>query len=72
MHPPTPIPPPGNDQKVSRLAYGIKDTAIALSIGQTRVWQLIRDGQLTAIKIGGRTLIAATELVDFIARGGTK
>lgn len=69
---PPPPPPPSNQQNVTRLAYCIEDAAIALGIGRTRVWQLIRENHLTAIKIGGRTLIAVTELADFVARGGTK
>ena len=73
MHPSTTLPPsPSNEQNVPRLAYCVEDAAIALSIGRTRVWQLIREGDLSAIKIGGRTLISVTELADFVARGGTK
>lgn len=72
MHPSTLPPPPSNEQNVPRLAYSVEDAAIALSIGRTRAWQLIREGDLSAIKIGGRTLISVTELADFLARGGTK
>lgn len=63
---------PNPEHGVPRLAYCVEDAAIALSIGRTRVWQLIREGHLNAIRIGGRTLISVAELADFVARGGTK
>lgn len=63
---------PSNEEDIHRLAYRIEDAAVALGVGRTLVYRLIRDGQLAVIKIGGRSLIAATELHAFLARRGEK
>lgn len=35
----------------------INDTAKALSLGRTSIYQLIRDGRLETVKMGRRTLV---------------
>jgi excisionase family DNA binding protein len=64
--------PPRTGEEISHLAYRIEDAAVALGIGRTLVYRLIHDGQLAVIKIGGRSLITATELDAFLARRGEK
>jgi excisionase family DNA binding protein len=63
---------PSNEEDIPRLAYRIEDAAVALGVGRTLVYRLIHDGQLAVIKIGGRSLITATELDAFLARRGEK
>lgn len=44
------------------LAYSINEACQVTSLGRTAIYQLIRDGRLAAVKVGGRTLIPATAL----------
>lgn len=64
--------PSSLDQMSPRLAYRIEDAASALGVGRTLMYRLIRDGQLKVVKIGSRSLISASELNAFLARGGGK
>jgi hypothetical protein len=50
----------------NRIAYAIEDVPGATGLTRTRVFQAIREGQLTARKLGRRTIIEATELRRFI------
>ena len=45
-----------------RLLYSIQETCFALSLGQTKVYELIGEGRLETVKIGKRTLITAASL----------
>jgi len=53
---------------VQTLAYSVEEAAVALGIGRTSVFYLLRDGLLKPIKIGRRTLIPLTEIQAFIRR----
>jgi excisionase family DNA binding protein len=44
------------------LAYSIADACRVSSIGRTKLYELIGNGQLEARRIGGRTLIPAPSL----------
>jgi len=46
------------------IATSIKDTALALGLGRTSIYALIREGRLETIKLGRRTLVK----VDSIRR----
>lgn len=48
------------------LAYSIKDFAALVGVGQTTVFKMVREGELKAAKIRGRTLIPATEATRLI------
>jgi len=66
---PPPVPPPAIPTLPSeKLAYSIKEAATALSIGRTTIWRAIKDGKLTANKLGHRTLIP-TEALQAWLRG---
>jgi excisionase family DNA binding protein len=45
-----------------------EDAAIALGIGRTKVYELMRSGALRSVKIGGLRRIPATALADFVAK----
>jgi len=60
-----------NDNKVRApapdpLAYGVKDAAAAMSVSEWTVWAWIREKKISAIKLGGRTVIARTELLRLL------
>lgn len=50
-----------------RLAYSVSDACRVLGIGRTRFYQLIAEGKIEARQCGGRTLIPADSLRNFIA-----
>ena len=52
----------------SRLAYGIDGAADALDISRSRIYELIARGEISACKIGKRTIIPAAELTAFLDR----
>lgn len=53
---------PNSHEKVERLAYTIPDASAVSGIGRTAIYELIGSGELTAIKIGRRTLVTAASL----------
>jgi excisionase family DNA binding protein len=46
----------------------VKDAAEALSIGTSTVWRMISEGRLKRVKIGGRTLIPASEIARLLEK----
>lgn len=57
-------------QNFSKLGYSIREACRASSLGRTTLYKNIAEGRLTAIKIGGRTLIPAAALEAFLMGGG--
>lgn len=51
------------------LAYSVNDACRISSIGRTRIYELIKNGQLKAVKIGRRTLIDAESLKRLVTTG---
>lgn len=51
------------------LAYSIADACQLSSLGKTYVYKLIKEGKLTARKVGNRTLITAESLRRLIDKG---
>jgi len=51
---------------VDRLAYTIAEVCEALTISRPTFYRLVRDGELHAIKIAGRTVVTADELARFL------
>lgn len=51
----------------SKLAFSIKEAIAASSIRRTKLYSLIKEGELDAVRIGGRTLIPADSLRALIA-----
>lgn len=50
------------------LAYSVRDAARVMSLGTTRIKQLIALGEIRASKVGKRTLVDAQSLRDLLAR----
>jgi excisionase family DNA binding protein len=61
-------PPPEFANPLVRLAYGVDDTAEALSLSRSRIYELIASGEIAACKVGKRTIIPAAELTAFLDR----
>lgn len=68
---PPQVPPPARPPVIAlpseKLAYGIKEAASALGIGRTTIWRAIKDGKLSAVKIGNRTLIKTEALQAWLS-----
>lgn len=45
--------------------FGLNETRQFLGVGNTKLFELIRTGQLSARKIGSRTVVAESELIRF-------
>lgn len=45
--------------------YGLNETRQFLGVGNTKLFELIRTGQLSARKIGSRTVVPESELIRF-------
>jgi excisionase family DNA binding protein len=50
------------------IAYSVKDAVSASGIGRTKLYELIKAGDLPTSKIGSRTLIRRTDLEVLLAR----
>lgn len=50
-----------------KLAYSISEAIAATSLRRTRLYSLIKKGDLEVVRIGGRTLIPADSLRALIA-----
>ena len=51
----------------SKLAYGIAEAVQATNVGRSRLYEEIRAGKLKTFKVGNRTLIAADDLMAWLA-----
>jgi excisionase family DNA binding protein len=52
----------------AKLAYSVDDACTTLSIGRTLLFDLIRRGELTSVKIGRRRLVPVASLEAYVAR----
>lgn len=51
-----------------RVLYTTIDAAAQLSVSPRTVERLIRDGELTSVKLGRRRLVPHTALTDYVQR----
>lgn len=51
-----------------KLLYSAEGAAAVLSLGRSKVFELMARGAIESIKVGQRRLIPAEALADFIAR----
>jgi excisionase family DNA binding protein len=56
----------GFSKDETRLAVSVKTARTMLDIGNTKLWELIGNGQLKTIKIGRKRLIVYSSLVALI------
>jgi excisionase family DNA binding protein len=52
---------------MARIVLTPQEACDALRIGRTKLYELFSSGQLRAFALGGKTLIKATDLENFIA-----
>ena len=50
------------------IAYRVEEVARALRVGRTKVFDLIRAGELTSIKIGGSRRVPASSVQAYLSR----
>lgn len=70
MRKPQPQPQPESERNVPSVSYSVEDAAIALGIGRTFCFHLIKVGKLRAFKLGRRTLVSVREVEAFTERQG--
>lgn len=51
---------------MNRKLYRVEEVADALDIGRTKVFDLIRSGQLASVKVGGSRRITEQAIEDYI------
>ncbi|MGE0742299.1 MAG: helix-turn-helix domain-containing protein [Hyphomonadaceae bacterium] len=64
---PPPAPPPVIALPPEKLAYGIKEAASALGVSKTTIWRAMKEGKLSAVKVGNRTLIKTEALQAWLS-----
>lgn len=52
----------------TRVAYGVDEACSALSLGRTALFDLMRTGQISSVKVGRRRLIPVAAVDAFIQR----
>jgi excisionase family DNA binding protein len=62
-----PLPASGAMQP-GKMAYSIKDAAVAVGISRSALYKVMANGDLSTIKIGSRRLIAAEELKRLVIK----
>lgn len=55
-----------NNPEQQPLAYRVADACRAIGVGRTRLYELIAAGKIEARSCGGRTLIPASSLREFL------
>lgn len=53
---------------MDKLSVSVPRAADTLDVSRAKVYELLRDGELTGRKIDGRTVIAVSELQAFLDR----
>ena len=53
---------------LTKATYSVNETLGLLSLGRTKLYQLIEAGELTAIKVGSKTLLPSPEIAAFLDR----
>ena len=56
------------EQTVNRKLYRVEEAAQLLSVGRTRIFDLMKLGELRSVKIGGSRRVPAAALDEYIAR----
>jgi excisionase family DNA binding protein len=57
-----------NERNYCPIAVSVSEAARLLSIGRTKVYELINDGTLRTVKVGRRTLVAMASIHALIGQ----
>jgi len=57
-----------NNHNLPKLLYGVSEAALILSIGRTRLYELMNSGELPSVKAGSSRLIPADALAAYVDR----
>ena len=60
------LAPSNNPASLLRPVLSAKETADLLGVSRSHIFRFLRDGTLTRIKVGGRTLIRRAEVEGLI------
>jgi len=60
------VPAPEQPKTAARL-LGMSDAAEALGVSRAFLYRMVKDGAIKAIKLGGRRLVAVSEIDAFVA-----
>jgi excisionase family DNA binding protein len=58
----------GSDE-TNRLAFRVKAFCKSIGIGRTKFYELVRDGKIKTVVIGGRRLVPADEAQRLVREG---
>ena len=63
-----PPSPPQNIRtgQLDRKSYSIKEVGALIGVGRTTIYEMIKDGELRAVKSGRRTIILARDLDSWV------
>ena len=56
------------EKQVDKISYSINEAVSASGLGRTTLYELIKAGQLSPVKIGARTLILRSDLEGMLER----
>lgn len=60
------------DRQVEQLAYSPVEVSHALGLGRTLTYDLIKRGEIRAIKVGRRIIVPRQAVSDFLETNSTK
>jgi excisionase family DNA binding protein len=55
--------------ETNRLAFRVQPFCKSIGIGRTKFYELVRDGKIKTVVIGGRRLVPATEAARLLSEG---
>jgi excisionase family DNA binding protein len=56
------------DTVMEKLAFSVEEVAELLSVGRSKVFELVRSGHLGSVKLGNRRLVTQADLDEFIGQ----
>jgi excisionase family DNA binding protein len=56
----------GEEHVMEKIAVSVREASHLLSLGTTKIYELINLGQLTRIKVGRKSLITSASIFDFV------
>jgi len=53
---------------LTKAAYSVRETLSLLSIGRTKLYELVQAGELKPVKLGSKTLFLLPDIAAFLAK----